>query len=199
MILRTFFLSISIFVLHLTVFCQESYLGIKGGFNVSKLNSENTSSITLNNHNAYNIAIVFASRLENLPIGFSLEPGYTQKGAKTDNDLIDYKFHYLNLPFLIDLYPVNKLKLSLGPEVSYLSKAQNEINDGTKVSILNIYDNRWELSGTIGLSYSLDFFLDLGLRYNRAFTRISDFDATIDRKDLYTEYFQVYLTFKILN
>lgn len=178
-------------------FSQESYLGIKGGYNLSKLKSEGVSRIGLDDKHAYNFALVFGYKARNAPIGMSLEPGYTLKGTRVNQDTLSYKFHYLSLPFLIDYYPIERLKISVGPEISFLTGARNK--GDTTVSIANMYNNKWELSGTVGVSYSLGYFADFGVRYNSAFTKISDMDALIDRRKLFNQYFQAYLLFKIAN
>lgn len=175
-------------------FSQESYVGLKGGYNRSSLKSENTSDLTLQNKHAYTIALVICSVSEQLPLGMSIEPGYTLKGARTEEDSVNYRFHYLNMPLLLDIYPVKRLKLSAGPEISYLAGAKNDT-----VSVLNTYDKRWEISGTVGISYSLSFFADIGLRYNMAFTKVAEYDPLLDRRNLFNQYVQVNLVLKIAN
>lgn len=187
-------------VLSFTAKSQNSYFGIKGGFNWSSLKSEETAaSIDLSIRRAYAVGIVLSQKFHKLPLGVSIEPGYTLKGTKVDVDTLDYKFHYLSLPVLIDIYPIEKLKISFGPEISYLANAKNRVNDSTKVSLLGTYDNRWELSGTVGISYSIAFFADLGLRYNTSFTKISAYDPTLEHRNLFNQYFQVFMVFKVAN
>lgn len=159
------------------------------------------SDITINDRTGFNIATVISFREWESKIGFSFEPGYTLKGITTNTDSIDYKFHYLTIPFLIDFYPIQKLKISAGPEIGLLAGAKKySINDSTRVSPLNTsYNNRFELSGTISASYSLDYFIDLGVRYNVGFTEISGYDPRLERRNIKNKYFQVFVLFKIAN
>ena len=121
------------------------------------------------------------------------------KGSRVGTDTTDYKFNFLSMPILFDFYPVKKLKISAGPEIGYLLNAKNIVNDSTKVKINNVYDNRLEVSGTVSASYSISYFANLGVRYNRAFTPLAGNDEALKREDLFSEYFQVFLTLKIAN
>jgi len=190
------------------VTAQQSYMGFKGGFNLSKFDSEGISDIEVDDRKAYNFAFVysFISRT-NPPLGLTIEPGYTLKGTRFKTGMIlndtlraisGNKLHYISLPVLFDFYPIKNLKISVGPEVAFLAKTKLMIADTTQ-SISSTYNKRWELSGTVGISYSIDFFVDLGLRYNTAFTKVAEMDAILNRQKLFNQYLQVYLMFKIAN
>ena len=103
------------------------------------------------------------------------------------------------MPLLIDYYLTEKLKLSIGPEISSLGSPKNILNDSTKVNIRDTFNKKWELSGSVGMSYSFDYFVDIGLKYNRAFTKVADYDPLIDRRNLYNNYLQFYFLLKIAN
>lgn len=176
---------------------QDGYFGIKGGYNASSLNSSEESDIEVNNRHAYNISMVYSHF--NQKLGYSIELGYTLKGADIGHDTLDYKFHYINMPLLIDFYPIKQLKISAGPEISYLLSAKNHSNDTTSQSLLNTYDKRLEVSGLVSASASLTYFMDVGIRYSHSFTKVSKYDALIDRKNLYNSYLQFFILFKIAN
>lgn len=176
---------------------QNSYFGLKAGYNTSSLRSSNNSDIKLNDKNTLNIASVFSFRSWGAKWGFTIEPGYIKKGVSADS--INYNLNYLNAPFLIDFYPINKIKLSLGPEISFLASAKNTKKKQGDRSIVDTYENLWELSGTASASYALDYFIDLGLRYNFGFTKIAQYDLELDRRNLRNQYFQVFVIFKIAN
>ncbi|MFY0600809.1 MAG: PorT family protein [Cyclobacteriaceae bacterium] len=198
-------LSKSLILVFLTFFtcwnvvAQASFFGLKGGYNISSLSSSGQSKIKLEDRNAFNVAGVISFREWQSKWGFSLEPGYTLKGTLTNADTLDYRFHYLTLPLLVDCYPIKRLKISAGPEISYLVSTKNKVNDTIKVNLLNTYGNRLEFSATIGAAYELDYFVDIGIRYNASLTKISDFDPELGMKNLRNQYFQVYLLFKIAN
>ena len=183
----------------------QSHLAFKTGFNSSRLNADDDSPVEFSSRPAYNLALAYTFKSRNTPLGFSVEPGYTLKGAKVSIDTVDYKYDYLTLPILIDFYPLKRLRISAGPEISYLAGARNigakkQVVDTVQViNVTDNYDNRMEVSATLGVSYPLDFFLDLGFRYNRGLTRITDLDAITNRRKLYNEYLQVFLLFRIAN
>lgn len=91
------------------------------------------------------------------------------------------------------------IKVSIGSEVSYLARARNRTNNFTKVDILDIYTQRLELSGIAEMSVALDFYINLGFRYNQSFTRSAKQDLILDKRRLYNQYFQVFALLKIAN
>lgn len=178
---------------------QEHYFAMKGGYNYSSLQvADGTSQYDLTARHAMNIAMVYATKFENLPFGLSIEPGYTLKGSRIAHDTLNYKFHYLSIPVLFDFYPLEKIKISAGPELSYLMAARN-LNDTITTSLMDTYSRRWELSGTVGVSISPTFFLDIGMRYNMAFTYAAREDELLQARNLYNNYLQIYILLKIAN
>ncbi|WP_421891836.1 porin family protein [Marinoscillum sp.] len=188
-----------VLLLSLQIVAQESYFGWKVGYNMTTLKGENSGSLSLSPRNTFGSSFVLSTQLKSLPIGFSMEPGYILKGTQIDHDTLDYKFHYLNMPLLLDVYPVKRLKLSFGVEIARLLSAKNHANDSTRQNLLSTYDKQWEVSATAGASLSVSYFMDLGMRYSTALTQVSNQDAIIDRKNLFNQYIQLFLLFKIAN
>ncbi|GAB5525277.1 MAG: hypothetical protein Roseis2KO_31490 [Roseivirga sp.] len=178
---------------------QNYHLDLRLSYSQAGLNGDDPAAISINDRQSFGIGLVHTIRTYQSKFGFSIETGYILKGTRIENESLDYRLHYINAPILLDYYPTQKLKLSIGPELGFLTDARNRINDSTSVSIDDVYDNRWDISGTVSISYALDFFLDVGARYNRSFTRFDKMDAVLNRKDQYTDYFQIFLSFKIAN
>ncbi|MFY0607543.1 MAG: PorT family protein [Cyclobacteriaceae bacterium] len=176
---------------------QDSYLGFKLGYNQSQLKVTETGSVSLKDHRGINASFVLSTKNKNF--GLSLEPGYILKRSRVDNDTLDYFFHNINLPFTFDLYLNEKIKLNAGPELTYLAKATNNLNDTTKQNLGDIYTRKWDLGGVVSASYSVSYFMDLGIRYSRSFTKISKQDLFIERRDIYNQYLQFYILLKIAN
>ncbi len=199
--LRSRIVIVFLFVFSFTSFsdAQEMYLGLRLGYGFSNIQAEGTSSHKLSNRIAPNIALVSNIRFRGSAFGVSFEPGYSLKGVRIENDDLDYRFNYLNLPLLIDYYPSQKIRLSIGPELSYLTGANNKLRDGKKESIGHIYTEKSEIAGVLGASYALDFFAEVGARYNYSFNRVSDLDVVLNQTDISNSYFQFYLLFKIIN
>ena len=115
--------------------------------------------------------------------GFSVEPGFIQKGgANGVNNCCRWELNYLQIPFLADIYILHKLFLSIVPEFSYLTSA-NAINvypGHTHTSDMSsIYKYKSELSGLIGINYMINKRFEIGLRYNHGFTYIAKIDINI--------------------
>jgi len=195
---KTYYLFI--LLLFVTTICpaQDFYFGLKGAYNLSTLSDQDDSPL-LDSRNTFGVSAVFDFKPAQSDFGISFEPGYIRKGAVIDSDTLDYVFHFIGGPILFNYSPIPNFKVSVGPELAYLTEARNIPNDSTKISILDDYDNRWEISGTLGASYSLSFFADVGVRYSLAFTDLASSDALIDSRNLYTQYFQVFLLLKVAN
>lgn len=178
---------------------QNYHLDLRLAYTQASLNGDDPAAISIKNRQSFGIGLVHTIRPYQSKFGFSFETGYILKGARIDDEALDYRLHYINLPVLFDYYPTEKLKLSAGPEIGFLADARNRLTDSTSISIDDVYDNRWDISGTLSVSYALDFFLDIGARYNRSFTKFDKLDAVLNRRDQYTDYFQIFLSFKIAN
>lgn len=191
----------SLFVLFFqyTVCAQNYHLGLRTGYSQSTLSSDESSAIPIKDRQSFGIGLVHTFKPHQSKFGFSIETGYVLKGVRIENESLDYRLHYINAPILIDYYPTEKLRLSVGPELGFLADARNRLTDSTSVGIDDVYDERWDVSGTLSVSYALDFFVDFGVRYNRSFTKFGNLDAVLNRRDQHSEYFQVFLSFKIAN
>lgn len=197
--LRLTIITFCILLVHLSTNAQNYSFGLRLGYSQSDLKSDDVSAFDLEDRQAFSIALVHSFRSYQSNLGFTIETGYLLKGIRIENESLDYRLHYINIPLLVDYYPTKKLKISAGPEIGFLADARNRLTDSTSVTIDNIYDQRWDVSGTIGVSYALDFFVEVGARYNRSFTKFSNLDAVLNRRDQYSEYFQLFLSFKIAN
>lgn len=193
------FMSFALTCLGLTA--QDGYFGVRTGFHSASFSeaSSGGTAPALNSLRAMNVGLVASLKSSRSLIGWSMEPGYMLKGSATNIDSVNRRLHYLSMPVFIDFYPFSRLKISAGPEVSYLGWARNKVNDSTAIDVSNVYDQRWEFSGTLGVSFAVSYFLDLGIRYNQSFTKAASIDAVLDRRDLYNRYVQLALVWKIAN
>ncbi len=178
---------------------QEYHLGLRAGYSQANLEADDESAFTLKARQAFTFAFTHNLRFRQSPIGFSIETGYVLKGARISDPGNDYRLQYMNFPVLLDIYPSENLRLSVGPEISFLADARNRTTDSTSVNLNSVFDKRWELSGTIGLSYALDFFVDIGARYTHGFSKYENLDAILNRREQYNSYFQIYFGIKLAN
>jgi len=125
-------------------------------------------------------------------LGFSLEPGFMQKGGKgLENNQLNQRvtINYLQMPILIDFYILDRLFVSVGPEIAYLAEK-------------NYANPSFELSGLVGVNYNIIKHIDLGLRYNHGLTYFTSFDLIDDYGNLtgtakeYNQYLQFIIRFK---
>jgi hypothetical protein len=141
--------------------------------------------------------------------GFSVEPGFIRKGGiqhniriLTDGKLyspqdIKYISNYIQLPLFADFYVTDKLYVSAGPEIAYQinSKAKGEY---FTEDISDSY-NRFELSGSVRLTYCLLHNLDCVLTYNHGLTSSSEIEwrdelyNALGISKAYNQYFQMLL------
>lgn len=177
---------------------QEFYLGLKTGSGWSGFTYEGQAAHEIDTEQKLNIALTYNLKFSE-KYGLNIETGYSDRGVQIDNNELDYRLNYLDMPILLDYYPVPRVRLNAGPEITYLISAINQQNDSTKVNIMDRFENRWAINGAIGANYSINFFLDAGIRYQIPITTISQSDATLNTRNTKSRYLQLYLLFKIAN
>jgi len=132
--------------------------------------------------------------------GISIEPGLIQKGGLNYKSRTELK--YLQMPIFIDIYILQRLSLSFGPEFAYMLSAKS-INPNSIANISGIYDRKFEFSGSIGINYILGKRIGIGLKYNHGLTTILKSPQYGDNWEIlgwqnnYNEYFQLKLSFRI--
>lgn len=142
----------------------------------------------------------------NTILGFSLEPGFIQKGGLYTFPSANsrFEFNYIQLPILVDIHVSEKLYISAGTELSYMISAKSRL-EGNLYDISSLY-NKTELSGMVGLQYTIIEILDIGVRYNHGITSIQTLYFTnpegtpIGKESkLYNQYFQLIARFKLFH
>jgi hypothetical protein len=126
--------------------------GIKGGLNVSTLG---TNSNVYTPRLAYHTGIYYRQRLEQ-QYGLQFELQYSQQGAR-DATIFNRRlsYNYLHLPILMKFYLAQDAFIAVGPQVSYLLKA-NSVEEGFKQDITEGL-RKWDLSVVVGLGKEGDF------------------------------------------
>lgn len=181
-----------------TLKAQEFYVGLKTGYGQSSFEHDGTSSFALNSKQFLNIALTYNYKFSD-KYGVNIETGFSDRGVEIDNADLDYRLNLVDLPILLDYYPVPRLRLNIGPEITHLISAMNKASDGTKENITERFDKKWAVNGAFGANYNISFFLDAGFRYHIPFSTISQSDAVLNTQKTKSRYFQLYLLFKIAN
>jgi len=141
--------------------------------------------------------------------GIAAEPGFIRKGGVVRFGVNHYmsdiklQLNYIQLPILANLYCTDKLFVSIGPEFAYLINSEENLPEIAS-GFDSFKENAFEISGLIGINYSLSKKFDIGFRYNHGFTNIAvlswtdDYGPVIGQSDVYNQYFQFILRFKII-
>jgi len=132
------------------------------------------------------------------PRGFSLEPGFIQKGGVSINGVqrVRNELNYIQMPVLFDLYLKRKLFLQFGPEFAYLIKAK--LRDFDTVKDITPSIQKLEISLTATLNYRVTKKIDLGFRYGHGITKTNQFPfANNTVANQYNQYLQVLFRFKV--
>jgi hypothetical protein len=140
--------------------------------------------------------------------GIAAEPGFIRKGGVVRFGInhytseINMKLHYLQLPVLANYNITEKLFASAGPEFAYMINNKDNLPlPGTGFS--KFKDNAFEVSGLIGLNYSISKKVGFGLRYNHGLTKISilqwtdGYGPVIGESKVYNQYFQLIIRFLV--
>ncbi|HLW14891.1 MAG TPA: porin family protein [Flavobacteriaceae bacterium] len=169
-------------------------LGAKGGVNFSNITNSDMDSKT-----GFHIGVlaeVFFSEQ------FSLQPEilYSTQGAelKGDYSTAKYNLDYVSVPVMAKYYVVDGFNIQVGPQFSFLSKAEakGEI-DGIGSGTLDIKDNTesFDFGLNFGLGYQLPVGVFVDARYNLGLTKINK-ESISNMDDGKNSVFQISLGYK---
>ena len=154
--------------------------------------------------------------------GIAAEPGFIRKGGVVDGEnhflgSFDLQLNYVQLPILANLYCTDRFYISFGPEFAYLSNKDvnlPSLPDWLTPSQKEAYkmftpfeENAFEISGMIGVNYSIIKKIDIGLRYSHSLTpfsvtnwinhRYPDGYGNMGNSNEYNQYLQFIVRYKI--
>jgi hypothetical protein len=186
-----------------TTHAQKLKYGAVAGMDLTNwistnLPAEYNSSIFKEPLISYNVNFYMGYRWSD-HLGNSIEPGYIRKGINRGHKIM---LHYVQLPLLTDFYVVDRFFVSIGPELGYLLNAKT--NQEGLYNVTDIFDNRIELSGVVGVNYNINKNFDVGLRFNHGITCIDKITLTSDtngeitgESKIYNRYIQGFIRFII--
>ncbi|MDD3077822.1 MAG: porin family protein [Paludibacter sp.] len=181
---------------------------------------------------SYNLNAFVSWRVSGL-LGINIEPGYIKKGGVQlfdykDNHFrtISYRsnidFDYLEVPVLLNFYFLKNFYASIGLEFGYRFDERAKLTDIVTWNDQSFYvaksagfseysenilpdeDDRLNYSGILGINYSLNNKLDIGLRYGVGLNKIMNVDwvdeygfSSLHESEIYTEYLQAILRVKL--
>ncbi len=208
----TFIIAIAFLFVGLKVQAQDFSYGIQTGLVVANARVANKIDIYQDYRIFYPLyALSFNGFVEykiSKPLGLEAGIGFIRNGGVVAfginhyTSIIDMKLDYIQLPLIANLYLTKNFSLSMGLGFSYLvTKEENLPKAGT--GFVQFKDNAFEMSGLIGLNYSISRKFAAGIRYNHGLTKISVLESTdgygpvIGKSNVYNQYFQLLLRFKL--
>ncbi|MDX1830441.1 MAG: porin family protein [Lutibacter sp.] len=177
--MKKIFLIITIAFFSITTITAQKKInfGVKGGFNFSNITQGVYSGYT-SSKTGMNIGL-----LAEIPLSdkFAIQPEilYSTQGAKTSiilNSLTfpgappipaEYKLNYIQIPVLAKVNIINSLSFEIGPQFSFLTKAEEKSSLGTTSNI----GNHFEFGGVLGISYKINKTIFLNSRYLKGFSK----------------------------
>ena len=118
------------FLLLTGIKAQDIHLGVKGGINISSLNSGGYSMESKLGFNAGAFAHIHTSSAK-----WAIQPEliFSSEGAKEtltgNNEKRIHRLNYLNVPVLLQYLFRNGLRLEGGPQIGYLMTAKDKTNN----------------------------------------------------------------------
>ncbi len=196
-----------LFGAHLALFAQTSKptkmavktrFGVKAGVNIAELRAKNFPSSTQVDVNTK--STFHGGFFVNIPFGtgnlsFQPELLYNGQGSKvsetstktvgtvttTTKSTYDQALNYISIPMMLHVKSSNGFIVELGPQISYLVKAQQD-GAGTTTDYKGNFD-KMEYSIGGGLSYLSRIGLGIGARYNWGLRNIYNDATTVARND----------------
>lgn len=128
---------------------------------------------------------------------FELHPEllYSQRGYQIE-DVSKTTFHNIDVPLLARVNAAG-LVFEVGPQVGYLFARKTKFEDSGTPDITNRGQlNKLQFGGIVGVGYELASGPNVGVRYNRSFTRLYDGDAALTGgNNIYNSVFQFQVGF----
>ena len=157
-----------------SLMCHVSFsqveFGVKAGANLA------TVSVTELPDNSFNPEMkaayhfgFFANSQVNEKISLTTDLLYSNKGL--NNYKANFKFHYINVPILINYAISDNLKIGLGPEVGILMSAYFKLNDDN-FDVSTFYNNKIDVGLDVGVEYSINEIFTAGVRYNYGLSNV---------------------------
>ncbi len=150
-------------------FAQKFEWGVKAGLNLAK-----QTDVTDSKFRAGFTAGAFGEYVINDYFGVQGELLYSQMGYKNEAGDIKntFKSDYIVLPILAKFYVLEGLSVEVGPQFGYMISAKDKQGDNDAVDLYDRVDKKFDVAAAMGLSYKINFGLDVFARYNLGLTKL---------------------------
>ncbi|WP_406844393.1 porin family protein [Flavobacterium soyae] len=157
---------------------QQTRFGVKGGLNITSFSGDNDSNALIGFQVGGFAEIKVIERLSIQP-----ELLFSTQGASFDaignNNDIDYKLNYINVPVLAKFYVTKQFTVEGGPQIGFLVSAKRDGND-----IKDAYKST-DLGFNFGAGYNFTDNFSVGIRYTVGLSGVVDGG---DYDDIYDYY-----------
>lgn len=146
-----------------------------------------------------NLAITF---FRDKQFSLGVEPGIITKGYKSNQSNYRLTYYYFQLPLVCSVQLIDKLRIEPTVEIgTILSALSNSFGSKRDLKDIGLYSNIREISVGGSLRYQLSNRIDLGFKYSRGLSSISEisytdvngvFLADVEEKTQYLQLFAVY-------
>jgi hypothetical protein len=167
----------------------KTRVGIRGGVNLATLEIDDQSTPNMNTdmktsfHGGVFVNVPISSAFR-----FQPELMFTAQGTKagvrssTDENLAginEYDFSYLSLPLMAQWMSTGGFFVELGPQFSYLLRANGDRQSGGSVELRKSdYVKKTDFAGTAGIGYLSRMGLGLNARYVNGFSNVWNNDKS---------------------
>ena len=188
----------------LLVTAQEIKVGLKGGYNqvsvhrVAQVNILRTLE-PLRPRNSYHFGLTTSIGLSDA-FGVQFEPSFLRKGVVRGGDEKE-SLSYFEVPILLTVNLWKNLNVEFGPSAGFLLNAKVEEAGEKRVKMVT---NNREFSLLIGSSWDLNDRINLGARYARSLTTVSELQFTnesgfiTDEFEEYNQYVELFIRLYLL-
>ena len=149
----------------------QTALGVKGGVNIASMPDSYKSRVSFHGG-------IFVNRTLNKYFSIQPEIYYSGEGQRAHYNGAEHVWalDYIEVPVMIQAYPISQVLLEVGPQVGFLVNAKEKAGETYNRSIKeNIANVQFSIATGLGVKLS-DVIIVYG-RYNFGFTDLTAYDA----------------------
>lgn len=168
-------LTISIFTLR-----AQDIVGIKGGLNFARLSGFNSGDDRVSLHAGF-----FLHHTINSHVCFQPELLYSGEGQRyfdTNGDERTIALEYVQLPLMIQYFPIRQFYLEAGPQFGILASAQDK-GPGENLNVKSSFATG-QIAIGLGAGIYINRQVGLYARYNFGLNDVSKFDNIVDHSNV---------------
>jgi hypothetical protein len=158
----------------------QTTVGIKGGVNIADINTKDA------NDNSYKPRVsfhagVYAKKMFNKYLAIQPEVLYAGEGQRYIYNSAEHtwKLSYIQIPLMLQIYPIKELYIEAGPQVGLLLGAKDKIAGQDHQPDIKVSFATAQFSIATGIGFRIVDRVTVYGRYNFGLTDIYSYDATI--------------------